>query len=149
MPIIGCTKEDNCKRDAFLKSRQLAAERATENPHKQEKSTDPRKIAEAAVLSSVTSDLPGNPDDVARHAAGNKHLGERAAAAALEDPIAVAQKDSVEIPQATTTAPETIVQAQQAGVSELSVDGEETRTENQRAARKIPDTELRRSQDGV
>jgi len=28
MPIIGCTKEDNCKRDAFLKSRQFAAERA-------------------------------------------------------------------------------------------------------------------------
>lgn len=27
MPIIGCTKENNCKRDAFLKARQLEAER--------------------------------------------------------------------------------------------------------------------------
>lgn len=27
MPIIGCTKEDNCKRDAFLKARQLETER--------------------------------------------------------------------------------------------------------------------------
>lgn len=27
MPIIGCTKENNCKRDAFLKARQLDAER--------------------------------------------------------------------------------------------------------------------------
>lgn len=27
MPIIGCTKEDNCKRDAFLKAKRLEAER--------------------------------------------------------------------------------------------------------------------------
>lgn len=120
-----------------------------ENPHKQQKSTDPRKIAETAVLSSVTSDLPGNPDDVARHTAGNKHLGERAAAAALEDPVAVAQKDYVDILQATSTVSETIVQPQQAGIQELSVDGEETRTESRRAARKMPDTELRKSQDGA
>lgn len=26
MPIIGCTKENNCKRDAFLKARQFQAE---------------------------------------------------------------------------------------------------------------------------
>jgi len=95
----------------------------------------------------VTSDLPGNPDDVARHAAGNKHLGERAAAAALGDPVAVAQKNRVEIPQAATTVPETIVRAQQTGVPELPVDGEETRTESQRAVSKIPDTEFRKSQD--
>jgi len=123
-----------------------------ENPHKQEESTDSRKIAEAAVLSSVTSDLPGNPDDVARHAAGNKHLGEQVAAtAALGDPVAVAQKDRVEIPQAAaaTTVPETIVQTQQAGASELPVDGEETRTESRRTPQEIPDTELRKSQDQI
>lgn len=33
MPIIGCTKEDNCKRDAFLKARQLDAERTGGLPH--------------------------------------------------------------------------------------------------------------------
>jgi len=27
MPIIGCTKDNNCKKDAFLKARQLEAER--------------------------------------------------------------------------------------------------------------------------
>lgn len=33
MPIIGCTKEDNCKRDAFLKARQLEAERTAGTAH--------------------------------------------------------------------------------------------------------------------
>lgn len=120
-----------------------------ENPHKQGESTDPRKIADPPVLPSVISDLPGNPDDVARHTAGNKRLDERAAAAALEDPVTVALKDRVEILQAATSLPEAIVQARQASVPELSVDGEETRTENQRTAREIPDTELPKSQDGI
>lgn len=34
MPIIiGCTKENNCKRDAFLKARQLDAERTGGLPY--------------------------------------------------------------------------------------------------------------------
>ncbi|XP_011689507.1 PREDICTED: uncharacterized protein LOC105451020 isoform X1 [Wasmannia auropunctata] len=145
MPIIGCTKEDNCKRDAFLKARQLEAERASGNPHKQRESTEPKKIRETTVSSDVdvVPDLPGNPDDVTRHASGNKHLGEREAA--LEEPVAVAQKDPAEIPQATTTAPETLVQPRQADVPELSVDAQETRAGSQRAPREILDTEFRES----
>lgn len=98
----------------------------------------------AAVLSNVTvnPDSPGNPD--ARHATGGKHLGERAAA---PEPLAVAQKDRDEIPQAATRVPETLVQAD---VPEPPVGGQGTRFENQRAPREIPGTpELRESQDEV
>lgn len=183
MPIIGCTKENNCKRDAFLKARQLEAERTTGiahsdlisrqlksnntrrckniiphdranqsnyyftaglgNPHKQGESTDSKKISETTVPSSAVP-LPGNPDDIARHASGNKDLDGRAVA--LEEPVAVAQKDPVEIPQAMTTVPETLVQTRQADVPELS--SQETRSESLRAPREeIPDSEFRESQD--
>lgn len=90
--------------------------------------------------------MPGNPDDIARHASGNKDLDGRAVA--LEEPVAVAQKDSVEIPQAMTTVPETLVQTRQADVPELS--GQETRSESLRAPREeIPDSEFRESQDVI
>ncbi|XP_011878230.1 PREDICTED: uncharacterized protein LOC105567737 [Vollenhovia emeryi] len=143
MPIIGCTKENNCKRDAFLKARLLEAERTAGNPHKQGGSTETKKISETTVLSGVdvAPDLPENPDDIARHASGNKHLDERAAA--LEEPVAVARQDPVEIPQATTTVPETLVQTRQADVRELFVDGQETRAKSQRPPREIPDSEFR------
>lgn len=190
MPIIGCTKENNCKRDAFLKARQLEAERAIGishsdlvsqhrvsnntyrvkilfhtiskrtkayyyftaglgNPHKQGESIDPKKIRETTVSSGadVASDLPGNPDDIACHASGNKHLDERTTV--LEEPVAVAHKDSVEIPQVTTTVPKTLVQTRQADVRELFVDGQETEAENQRAPRENLDTEFRDSQDMI
>lgn len=148
MPIIGCTKENNCKRDAFLKARQLEAESTGGNPHKQEESTDSKKIGETTVLSGVdvTRDLPGNPGNVTRHASGNKHLDEQAAAAAVpKEPISAAQENRIEIPQAAKTVPETLVQTRQADVPELSVDGQETKAENQRAPREIPDTEFRDS----
>ncbi|XP_077281787.1 uncharacterized protein LOC143908214 [Temnothorax americanus] len=148
MPIIGCTKEDNCKRDAFIKARQLEAGRTAGNPHKQGESTDSKKINETTVSSGidVAPDLPGNPDDITRHASGNKYLDGRATA--LEEPVVVAQKDPVEIPQATTV-PETLVQVRQADVSELFVDGQETRAESQRAPREIPASEFRKSQDVI
>lgn len=98
----------------------------------------------AAVLSGVAAnpDSPGNPD--ARHATGGKHLGERAAA---PEPLAVAQKDRIEIPQAATRVPETLVQASgQADVPEPPVGGQGTGFENQRAPREIPDTELRQDE---
>lgn len=148
MPIIGCTKENNCKRDAFLKARQLEAERTGGNSYKQEESTDSKEIGETAVLSGVdvTRDLPGNPGNVTRHASGNKHPDERAAVAAVpKEPISAAQENRIEIPQATKTVPETLVQTRQADGPELSVDGQETKVENQRAPREIPDTEFRDS----
>lgn len=119
------------------------------NPHKQGETTDPKKISETTVSSGVdvTPDLPGNFDDKTRHASGTKHLDRRAAA--VEEPVVVAQKDPVEIPQVTTTAPETLVQTRQADVSELFVDGQETRLENQRAPREISDSEFRESQDVI
>lgn len=101
----------------------------------------------AAVLSgvAVNPDSPGNPD--ARHAAGGKHLDERAAA---PEPLAVAQKDRIEIPKAATRVPETLVQAGgQADVPGPSVGGQGTDFENQRAPREIPNTELRESRDEV
>ncbi|TGZ37657.1 Cyclic nucleotide-gated cation channel alpha-3, partial [Temnothorax longispinosus] len=118
------------------------------NPHKQGESTDSKKISETTVSSGVDGapDLPGNPDDITRHASGNKYLDGRAAA--LEEPVVVAQKDPVEIPQATTTVPETLVQARQADASELFVDGQETRAESQRAPREIPASEFPKL-DGV
>lgn len=148
MPIIGCTKEDNCKRDAFLRARQLDAERIRGNPHKQGESTDSKEIEEAVVLSGVdvTRDLAGNPGNVARHTSGNKHPEERAAAADVpEEPIVAVQENRIEIPQATKAVPETLVQTRQADVPELSADGQETKAENQRAPREIPDTEFRDS----
>ncbi|KAL6432612.1 hypothetical protein ACFW04_006872 [Cataglyphis niger] len=149
MPIIGCTKENNCKRDAFLKARQLEAERTGGNPHKQEESIDLKKIGETAVLSGVdvTRDLSRNPSNVTRSASGNKHPDERAAVP--KEPISVAQENRIEIPQAAETVPETLVQIQQADVPELSVDGQQTKVENQRAPREIPDTEFRDSEDEV
>lgn len=116
MPIIGCTKENNCKRDAFLKARQLEAERTTGNPHKQGENTESKEIRETTVSSDVDAapDLLENPDDVTRHASGNKYLDERAAA--LEEPVAVAQKEPVEISQATETVPETLVQTRPSDV---------------------------------
>lgn len=148
MPIIGCTKENNCKKDAFLKARQFQTEHTAENPHKQGESTDPKKISETTVSSgvNVTANLPGN-SDITHHTSKTKYLDKRAVA--LEKPVAVAQKDLVEIPQVTTTAPETLVQTRQADVSELFVDGQETRLENQRAPREIPDSEFRESQDMI
>lgn len=96
------------------------------NPHKQDEETDTTSGG-ATILSdvAVTPDLPGNPD-VARHASGNKHPGERAAAAvdSLEETVAAAQKENGEIPQVATTVPETLVRAQRADVSELSVDSQ-------------------------
>lgn len=118
------------------------------NPHKQGESANSKEIGEAAVLSgvAVTRDLPGNPGNVARHASGNKHPDERAAAAAvLEEPIAAAQENRIEIPQAAKVVPETLVQTRQADAPELSVDGQETKAENQRAPREIPDTVFRDS----
>lgn len=94
----------------------------------------------------MTANLPGN-SDITHHTSKTKYLDKRAAA--LEKPVAVAQKDLVEIPQVTTTAPETLVQTRQADVSELFVDGQETRLENQRAPREIPDSEFRESQDMI
>ncbi|XP_025163961.1 uncharacterized protein LOC112590745 [Harpegnathos saltator] len=150
MPIIGCTKEDNCRRDAFLRSRLANSEqRAAGKPHEEgskgsnskklekEKKMNEKEEEVAAVLSGVpvNPDSPGNPN--ARHATGGKHLGERAAAA---EPSAVAQKDRVEIPRTATSVPETLVQAGgQADVPEPSVGGRETGFENQRAPREIPD----------
>lgn len=119
------------------------------NPHKQGASTGPKKISETTVPSvvDVVPDSPGNPDDIVCHASGNKHLDGRAA---LEEPVAVAQKDPVEIPQAMTIVPETLVPTQQADIPELSVDGQETRTESLRAPRDgIPDSEFRESQDVI
>lgn len=115
------------------------------NQHKQEESTDSKEIRETAVLSGVdvTRDLPGNPSNVTRHASGNKHPDERPAVP--KEPISAAQENRIEIPQAAKAVPETLVQTRQADVPELSVDGQETKAENQRAPREIPDTELRDS----
>lgn len=119
------------------------------NPHKQGESIDPKTIRETSVSSdvNVAPDLPGNPDDIACHASGNKHLDERTTV--LEEPVVVAHKDSVEIPQVTTAVPETFVQTRQAAVRESSVDGQETGVENQHAPRENPDTEFRDIQDVI
>jgi len=113
------------------------------NPHKQGENIDLKKIRETTIDGP---DLPGNSDNIPCHTSGNKYWDERKA---LEESVAVAQKNSIEILQATTTVPETLVQPQQADVSELFVDGQETRAESQRAPREIPDTEFRESQDVI
>lgn len=90
--------------------------------------------------------MPGNPNDIARHASGNKDLDGRAVA--LEEPVAVAQEDPIEIPQAMTTVPETLVQTRQTDVPELF--GQETRTESLRVpGEEIPNSEFRESQDVI
>ncbi|KAL0123359.1 hypothetical protein PUN28_005710 [Cardiocondyla obscurior] len=122
MPVIGCTKESNCKKDAFLKARQVETERSSGNPRKQGDSTDPKKIKKTTVPSNAVPDLPGKPDNVARYASGNKHLDKRVAV--LEEPAA--QKDLVEIPQSND--------------DKLRV---------KRAPREIRDSEFRESQDVI
>lgn len=66
------------------------------NPHKQGENTDPKRIRSATVSSDVDviPDLPGNPNNTARHASGNKYLDEQSVT--LEEPDAL--KDPVEIP---------------------------------------------------
>lgn len=105
------------------------------NPHKQGESADSKEIRETAVLPGVdvTRDLPGNPSNVTRHTSGNKHPVERTAATVPKEPISAVQENRIEIPQAAKTVPETLVQNRQADVPELSVDGQETKAENQRA----------------
>ncbi|KAG7204245.1 hypothetical protein KM043_002071 [Ampulex compressa] len=44
MPIIGCTKEDNCKKDAFLRARAVAQQRAEEN--RKDDAEGPKKLAD-------------------------------------------------------------------------------------------------------
>lgn len=104
----------------------------------------------AAVLSGVAAgpNSPGNPDDAVRHAPGSKQQGEGAAVAEV---VAVTQKDRIVVPRAATAgAPEALVEAREANVPEPSaVDGQETRSENQRAPQAIPDTEPRETQGGT